>query len=157
MTRPNSHAHAQSRAKDRYGVAILPEEFERMAVEIEQGRATFVRKAMGERGIYLVHCPKANRYIPVVYDPHAGGSRIITVLPEESWQFGTIWRRPKGPKFREIDPEDVADEPAPEVDTEVLEALATHEPDNILAAALKEALEEAGWPPALAQNSPSRS
>lgn len=147
--------HAQLRAKERYAANLLPEEVERMAIEIEQGRATYVRPAMAGRSVYLVHCPKADRHIPVVYDPNARGSRIVTVLPDTSWQFGTDEPRPKGPKFREIDPDDLPAEDAPECDADALAALARPAPNNILAEALKEALEQAGWPLPLAHSSPS--
>lgn len=148
--------HAQRRARERYHADLTPEEVERLAVAIEYGHATYVRPAMAGRSIYLVHCPKANRYIPVVYDPHAVASRIVTVLPEESWHFGTA-QRPKGPKFREIDPEDLPSEDALDCDAEALARLAAPEPNNILAEALKDALEKAGWPFPLAQSSPSQS
>lgn len=154
--RANAYAHAQQRAKERYAASLLPEEVERMAVEIDQGRGTFVRSALGGRSVYLVHCPKANRFIPVIYDPNATASRIVTVLPEDSWQFGTGKPRARGPKFREIDPDDLPDEPARAHDPEALAATTgALAPNNTLAEALKEALELAGWPFPLAQNSPS--
>lgn len=148
-------AHARRRAKERYAADLLPEEVERMAVEIEHGRATYVRSAMAGRSVYLVHCPKANRHIPVIYDPNAAASRIVTVLPESSWQFGTGEHKRRAPKFREIDPDDLPPEDAPEVDTETLAALARPAPNNALAEALEAALKQAGWLPPFASSSPS--
>lgn len=148
-------AHAQQRAKERYAANLLPEEVERMAVEIEHGRATYVRPAMAGRSVYLVHCPKANRHIPVIWDPNANGSRIVTVLPDSSWQFGTAEPKPKGPKFREIDPDDLPAEDPPEVDQEAMARLARPAPNNALAEALEEALKQAGWPLPFASSSPS--
>lgn len=121
-----------------------------MAMAIEGGAATFVRRSFGQREIYLVHCPKADRFIPVVYDPSASRSRIVTVLPEESRQFGSMPRRPRRKRFRECEPEEGEDDPVPACELPN-EACA----NNALADALEKALREAGLGPLLGQSSPS--
>lgn len=150
-------SHAQQRARERYRADLLPEELARMAVEIEQGRSTCVRKAWGGREIHLVHCPKANQHVPVVYDPNAF-NRIITLLPEESRQFGTMPRAGKRMrKFREVDLEDAADDAGEgAMSPDAIAALKPPAPNNVLAEALEKALREAGLGPLLGQSSPSK-
>ncbi len=142
--------HAKQRARERFRVELMPEELERMSVEIEQGRSTFVKPAWGGREIHLVHCPKANHYIPVVYDPHAR-DRIVTVLPEEGKHFGIkAVRREK--RFRETDFADEVPDEAEGIEPALGEP---PPPNNILAAALETALRDAGLLPPFPQSSPS--
>lgn len=126
--------HALQRAEQRYDVRLSGPEMARMEREIEGGKARRVRAAKGGRVIYLVHCPKADRWIPVVWDKLA--LKIVTVLPEDTWALVPQKRR-RSPKYREVDalPDD-GEPDAPEVEI--------HEraPNNILADALERALKE---------------
>ncbi len=74
-------AHADQRAKERYGKELTDDDRAAMVAQIQEGRAFFLARKHGYKNVkfWIVWWPSAEQCVPVLY----AKKKIRTVLPKE--------------------------------------------------------------------------